>query len=116
MRRAIFGVVIGYTTNAALVGISEQIYARFFELRRYFVVDVVSQILATVIGGFLCSLIAQRAKRDAAIGLIVLGLMIGSASLVLTWRSEPHWYGITLLAVYAPCVWIGYELMHLSHR
>lgn len=116
MRRAILGVVVGYITNAALVSISEQIYAGLFDPTRYFVVDVVSQIVATVIGGFLCGLIAESAKRAAAISLIMLGLMIGSASLVLTWRSEPHWYGITLLAIYSPCVWIGYALMHLSHR
>jgi len=79
--------------------------------RKYFVVDLVTQVIATIIGGMLCCLIAQHAKRIAAPSLMALGLMIGTTSLVTSWNAEPHWYKIALLAVYAPCVWIGYALL-----
>ncbi len=40
-------------------------------------------------------------------GLLGLGVTVGTVSLIAFWKTEPHWYGIALLAVYPPCVWIG---------
>jgi hypothetical protein len=54
--------------------------------------------------------ITRRARGIAATTLMALGLMIGTTSLVTSWNTEPRWYGIALLAVYAPGVWIGYAL------
>jgi hypothetical protein len=111
MGRTVLGVISGYLTNAALVGITEFAYVRCMDARKYFVVDLATQVGATVIGGYLCCLIAQSAKRIAATSLMILGLLIGAASLVTSWNAEPHWYGMALLAVYAPCVWMGYALL-----
>jgi LytS/YehU family sensor histidine kinase len=109
--RTILGVIGGYVTNALLVGITEAIYFRFLDGWKYFVVDLSTQIFATIIGGYLCCFIAQRGRRIAATSLTILGLIIGLISLVMAWNVEPHWYGIALLSVYAPCVWTGYALM-----
>jgi hypothetical protein len=109
--RTILGVIAGYVTNAVLVGITEATYARSLDGRKYFVVDLITQIFATIIGGYLCCLIAQSGRGIAAISLTILGLIIGLTSLMMTWNTEPHWYGIALLSVYAPCVWTGYALM-----
>jgi LytS/YehU family sensor histidine kinase len=109
--RTILGVFAGYVTNALLVGITEAIYARFLDGRKYFVVDLLTQIFATIIGAYLCCFIAQRGRKIAAISLTILGLIIGFISLVMTWNAEPHWYGIALLSVYGPCVWTVYTLM-----
>ena len=38
-----------------------------------------------------------------------IGLLIGTVSVITSWRHEPHWYAITLLSVYAPSVWTGYR-------
>jgi len=111
--RTFLGVIAGYLTNAALVGISEITYVRWLNARVYFGVDVVTQIVATIIGGYICCRIAQRTKRIAATNLMALGLTIGTISFVTSWNREPHWYGIALLAVYAPCVWIGYAMQPL---
>ena len=111
MGHTVLGVIAGYLTNAALVGITEFAYVRWMDARKYFVVDLATQVGATVIGGYLCCLIAQRAMRIAATSLMALGLVIGTTSLVTSWNAEPHWCGIALLAVYAPCVWIGYALL-----
>ena len=48
--RTILGVIAGYVTNALLVGITEAIYARFLDGRKYFVVDLITQVFATIIG------------------------------------------------------------------
>ena len=111
MDRTVLGVIAGYLTNAALVGVTEVAYVRWMDAHKYFVVDLVTQVVATIIGGYLCCLIAQRTKPIAATSLMALGLVIGSTSLVTSWNAEPHWYGIALLAVYAPCVWTGYALL-----
>lgn len=109
--RRILGVFAGYVTNALLVGITEAIYVRFLDRRKYLVADLLTQIFATIIGAYLCCFIAQRGRKIAAISLTILGLIIGLISLVTTWNAEPHWYGIALLSVYAPSVWMGYTLM-----
>jgi LytS/YehU family sensor histidine kinase len=114
--RTILGVIAGYFTNALMVGITEAIYVRFLDGRKYFVVDLSTQIFATIIGGYLCCFIAQRGRRIAATSLMILGLIIGLTSLVMTWNAEPHWYGIALLSVYAPCVWTGYWLMARENK
>lgn len=106
----ILGVIAGYVANAILVGVTEPTYGRFLTARIYFVADLITQVVATTIGGYLCCLIAQSGKRYAATILTVVGLLIGTASLITSWNAEPHWYGIALLSVYAPCVRIGYAL------
>jgi hypothetical protein len=75
-----------------------------------FVVDLISQCLIQVAAGYLCCVIARPSNNFALIGLIGLGLSVGTVSLVASWKSEPHWYGVGLLLVYAPCVWIGWAL------
>lgn len=106
-----FGVLAGYLTNAAVVGVTEIAYVRWMDAHQYFIVDLVTQVIATIIGGYLCCLIAYGAKRIAATSLMTLGLLIGAASLFTSWKTEPHWYGVALLAVYSPCVWTGYALL-----
>jgi peptidoglycan/LPS O-acetylase OafA/YrhL len=73
--------------------------------------DLITQCLYEVAGGYVCCLIAKRSERwIAVIGLVVLGLLIGTISLITSWGAEPHWYGIALLSVWAPCVCVGYAL------
>lgn len=110
--RTILGPVAGYAANAAMIAVTEAIYTRYIDARAYFVVDLITQVVATIIGGAVCCLIARRKKRIAVTGLTVLGLLIGTASLITSWNDEPHWYAIALLSVYAPCVWIGFALMN----
>ncbi len=105
--RPFLAVVAGYAANAVLVVVTEQLLSRFFIPTYYFVADLVTQCLSTIVGGYLCCLIAQQARRIAMAGLVGLGLLVGTVSLVTSWTAEPHWYGIALLSVYAPCVWIG---------
>lgn len=113
--RTVVAVVASYLTNAILVVATEQLLSlrapsgattpRLY----YFVVDLISQCLYAVVAGYLCCVIAQPSQRVAVAGLIGLGLTVGTVSLITSWESDPHWYGIALLAVYAPCVWIGWS-------
>ena len=102
--RVLFAVLAGYLADAALVAVTEQILR---SSRYYLVVDLVTQCLYTVAGGYLCCRLA-KSQRAALAGLIALGMVVGTVSLVTSWAAEPHGYGTALLAVYAPCVWIGW--------
>jgi hypothetical protein len=114
--RIILAVAAGYIADGILVALTEQLLS----LRApsvdatqplyYFVVDLISQCLYTVVGGYLCCVIARPDLRAAMAGLMGLGVLVGAVSLVSSWKTEPHWYGIGLLAVYPPCVWIGWTL------
>lgn len=75
----------------------------------YFVFDLTSQCLYLICAGYMCAVIA-RSHRFAIALLTLLGLSVGTFSLVTSWESEPHWYGIALLVTYAPCLWAGCAL------
>jgi hypothetical protein len=109
--RIILAVLAGYITNGILVVATEQVLSsRATPTLHYFVVDLISQCLYTIAGGYLCCVIAGLVHRAAMAGLIGLGVLVGTVSLVTSWTTEPHWYGVALLAVYPPCVWIGWSL------
>jgi|SRR5271165_804904 len=114
--RVILAIVSGYTVDAILVAATEQLFSWLVPGMDvspplyYFIVDLLTQCLYTVIGGYLCCVIARPSHRVAMFGLMALGVVVGTAFLVASWKAEPHWYGIALLVVYSPCVWIGWTL------
>ena len=116
MRRVILAVVAGYLADGILVVATEQVLSLrargvgATQPLHYFVMDLISQCVYTVVGGYVCCAIARPTRRAAMAGLMGLGVLVGTMSLVWSWKTEPHWYGIALLAVYAPCVWIGWTL------
>lgn len=63
----------------------------------------------TVLGGFVCALLAPAPKMRAVWILAVLGLAGGLAGLIGTWNLNlgPHWYPIALAATAIPTVWLG---------
>jgi len=110
----LLAVVVSYTANAILVAATEQLLTLHAPPGGapplvYFVVDLITQCLYTVAAGYLCRLIA-RSRRVAMVGLIGLGIPIGTLSLFNSWNAEPHWYVIALFVAYPPCVWIGWTL------
>lgn len=111
--RIILAILAGYLADGVLVAATERLFGILVPgvditpPRYYFIVDLLTQCLYTVMGGYLCCLIA-RSQRVAMAGLISLGLGVGTLSLIGSWNGEPRWYGITLLLVYPPCAWIGW--------
>ena len=114
--RVILAIVAGWVANAFLVGVTEVLL--WSTMRgaggklpgKYYIIDLVCQCCFTVLGGYLCCRIAGSSRRAAMYGLMLLGLLIGGLFLPSSWTREPHWYRIALLAVWVPCVWIGWRL------
>ena len=61
-------------------------------------------------GGYLCGAIARAYYRTAALALILLGEVLGTIAQIRLWDTVPHWFGLGLLVLYAPAIWIGGEL------
>ena len=101
-------VITAYVVNAILVLATNQLLSPMAtDAKRHFqflVIDVLSQCPYTIVAGYLCTAIVGQLRRLAIAGLITLGLTVGTFSLISSWNSEPHWYGVSLLFVYAPCV------------
>jgi predicted neutral ceramidase superfamily lipid hydrolase len=108
--RILLAVLAGYLANAALIAISEQLLGRYATRQHYFIADVALQCFYQILAGYLCCLIAGASRTSALASLIAIGMIIGTISLVASWNAEPHWYMLTLLAVYSPCIWIGWAL------
>lgn len=107
-------VIAAYVVNAILVVATNQLLLPMADKAklhfRFLMIDVVSQCLYTIVARYLCTAIAGQQQRPAIASLIGLGLTVGTFSLVTSWNREPHWYGISLFLVYAPCVWVGYRI------
>jgi hypothetical protein len=113
--RVILAVVAGWLTNAILTGVTEMLMWTTMRVGgklpgKYYVIDLIAQCCFTILGGYICCLIARPAGRVAMLSLMALGLVIGGLFLPSSWTREPHWYRIALLAVWVPCVWIGWRL------
>lgn len=112
--RTIIAVIAGYVTFVFMV-VATELLSRLApsiapgQHLPYFVSDLTIQCLYTIVAGYLCCLIA-RGQWVAMAALIGIGLLVGALSLVMTWKSEPRWYGIGLYISYAPCVWVGWKL------
>ncbi len=111
--RIVLAVLSGYVANAALIAITDHLLVRFARRDVFLEIDFITQCLYEVAAGYLCCVIAKGAARKANTILVVLGLLVGAISLYSSWRTEPHLYGIGLLVVWAPFVWIGYALWGL---
>jgi hypothetical protein len=76
----------------------------------YFAVSLGTDFVYTIVGGYLCALIAEEHRRKATLWLIVLGEVLGIVVQVVLWGVVQHWYGIGLLILYPLGIWIGSSL------
>lgn len=111
--RIFLAVAAGYLLNVVLIVATDSIFLRWTAPKgsvlplSYFVTDVVSQCIIQMLTGYVCRWIGGAQPISLAV-LVALGILIGGVSLRYSWTAEPHWYGIALLVVYTPCVWIGW--------
>ena len=76
----------------------------------YFGADILIQCVIEVIAGYVCCAIARKTERTALYTLILVGLVVGAISLWNSWGTEPHWYGVILLGIWVPFLWLGWVL------
>jgi hypothetical protein len=118
MGRIIAAALAGYVAIGLLVVTTDKIIEALvpgfamMTLRplTYYVVSLATDFVYTIVGGYLCCVIARDRCRTATLALIVAGELIGIASQVKLWNTVPHWFGIVLVLIYPPAIWIGSRL------
>jgi len=118
MGRAVVGVIAGYLATGAFVASTDMLFARLVAGWQqmgqprlyYFAVTLGMDFLYSILGGYVCAVIATNHRRGATLGLIVLGSAIGLVAQALLWKTVPHWFGIGLLVLYPVAIWIGSRL------
>ena len=115
--RTVIAVLAGFLGIGVLVRFTDLLFARLvpgWDPRQpplfYFAVSLATDFIYSVIGGYLCALIAEQHRRTATLWLIVLGEVLGVIVQVILWSQVPHWYAIGLLILYPAGVWIGSNL------
>lgn len=123
MRRLIAAVLVGYVLIGVLVVTTDHLFAAlapgFKTMAQppfyYFAISLATDFLYSMIGGYVCSLIARARNRQATVALILFGEAIGIASQVALWKITPHWFAIGLLILYPIAVWAGSRLHSPLH-
>ena len=113
--RIVLAVVVAYLLNIILIVAADIVFWKLMPpvhsvaRRSYWFADVIGQSVIQTVAGYVCCWIA-RGRQSALALLAAIGIVIGGFSLFHSWQNEPHWYGIALLAVYFPCLWLGWNL------
>jgi hypothetical protein len=118
MGRIIVAAIVGYVAIGVLVVTTDKVIEAIIpgfatlEVRPlfYFFVSLATDFLYSIVGGYLCCVIARDRCRNATLVLLIGGEIIGIASQIALWRTVPHWFAIVLLLLYPPAIWIGSSL------
>lgn len=118
MVRAFLAVIAGYAAIGILVTLTDLLFSLLVPgwkaMARpplyYFVASLGTDFLYSVFGGYVCVVIARERAKAAALGLMIVGELIGLASQIALWKTVPHWFGIALLILYPPAIWLGSRL------
>jgi hypothetical protein len=124
MLRTIAAVLAGYVSIGVLVVATDAIAAmldpslssKLAPPDNYLALTLITTSLYTLLGGYLCAVIAKAKHKQAALGLIGFGELMGLASVVMYWGRQPKWYGFSLLIVYPPLVWLGSRIRTRSEK
>ena len=125
MWRTIGAVLVGYAAIGVLVVATDAVAAMIIPglmssgqtpPDSYLAVSLCTASLYTVLGGYLCAAIAKAGVKKAVLGLIVFGELMGVASVIAFWGRQPHWYGLSLLIVYPPLIWLGSRIRRNSAK
>ena len=113
--RIVFAVVATYLLNIILIVATDLVFLKLMPpvhslpRRSYLLADLIGQCVIQTVAGYVCCWIARGRPMALAL-LAAMGIVVGGFSLFHSWPNEPHWYGIALLAVYFPCLWLGWNL------
>ncbi|MBZ5609734.1 MAG: hypothetical protein LAP38_15850 [Acidobacteriia bacterium] len=124
MLRTVLAAIAGYALIGVLVVFTDQLFSLMIQGFRamatlpdyYFKVTLGTDAFYSILGGYLCAALAQKAAKDARLWMIVGGEMVGLAAVIALWKTQPHWFALGLLIVYPPAVWIGSWLGSRAQR
>lgn len=74
------------------------------------VVALIYRCIYTVAGGYVTASLAPDKPMRHVIILGIIGIVAGSAGVVVGWNLSQHWYPIALVVTAMPCTWFGGKL------
>ncbi len=117
MIRAVLGVVVGYFIWSAIwLGGNMLFFAeaantvkegKLFDQTVPLIEIIVLSVVASLVSGALCALIAKRKSRGPALALGLALLGTGIAVQASVWKLEPVWYHVSFLLLLVPMTLIG---------
>jgi hypothetical protein len=116
MIRSILAVLLGYLIIGILIYGTDQVFIFMtdnamdeggFRPTYYYLASIATDTLYSIIGGWACASIAKRNVMKHARILALLGELMGIASTVALWRSNPHYFSFALLILYPIAVLFG---------
>lgn len=126
MIRAILGVVVGYFIWSAIwVGGGMLFFAeagktvgdgKVFDQTVPLVELIGMSVLASLVGGALCALIARKKSRGPALALGLALLGTGIAVQAGVWNLEPTWYHLTFLVLLVPITLLGASFVKIPAK
>ncbi|MDE3194740.1 MAG: hypothetical protein KGN84_00225 [Acidobacteriota bacterium] len=118
MWRSVLGFIAGYLVLGLLISCSD--FAFSFEIPHfndgqkrpdyYYLTSIVTDALFSVVGGWICALIARIHARLSILFLIAFGELAGLAATIWNWGVAPHYFSYALLILYPPAIWFGGQL------
>jgi nitrate/nitrite transporter NarK len=117
--RSVASVVVSYIVVYGIVFSSDPILAHLFPTQYVpgkvppaFLLWISTAIfaLATLLGGWLCTLIAPSRPGAHLFVLFLIGEVLGLFFTWRNWSTWPHWYSFLWLVVWPVFLWIGGRL------
>jgi len=114
--RSVAAVVVSYIVVYGIVFASDPILTILFpgqyvsgKVPPTFLLWVSTAIfaLASILGGWLCVLLAPSRPALHLFILFLVGEAIGLLFTAQNWSTWPHWYSFVWLAIWPACLWIG---------
>lgn len=115
MLRTVLAAIAGYALIGVLVVFTDQLFSLASQASAptaappdsYFRITLATDAFYSILGGFLCASIARASTRQATLCMIAGGEIIGLTATIALWKSQPHWFAISLLILYPLAVWVG---------
>jgi len=114
--RSVAAIVVSYIVVYGIVFASDPILTILFpgqyisgKVPPTFLLWVSTAIfaLASILGGWLCVLLAPSRPMLHLLILFLVGEAIGVGFTVGNWATWPHWDSFVWLAIWPVCLWIG---------
>lgn len=114
--RTVASVVVSYVVVYGIVMLSDPVLMHFFpnqyvagKLPPTLLLWISTAIFAvsSVLGGWLCVLIAPSRPGAHLLALFAVGEALGLYFTWHMWGQWPHWHSFVWLAVWPLCLWIG---------
>jgi nitrate/nitrite transporter NarK len=114
--RSVAAIVASYIVVYGIVFASDPILALLFpgqyvsgKVPPTFLLWLTTAIfaLASILGGWLCVLLAPTRPVLHLFVLFLVGEAIGIVFTVGNWSMWPHWYSFVWLAIWPACLWVG---------